>query len=136
MQEATTTDRIADLLDEYKCLLDRKDELNAQVSTVVKSIDDIEHRIRSAMEVAGQTNDGDKVSAAGITVTMRQKWRAKYAPEHWSDVVRWAVEQGFDHIVQRRLSDAKVMELVDNGVTLPKGLNVEQYTDLDFRRSK
>jgi hypothetical protein len=36
--------------------------------------------------------------------------------------------------VQRRLTDAKVLELVRNGVALPWGLEVESYRDIQVRR--
>lgn len=136
MIETQTQPKLADLLAEYKCILDRKDELTTQMSGIHAAASDLEHRIMQAMEANGQDNDGDKVTANNITVTVKQKWRAKYLPERWADVVKWAVDNGYDHIVQRRLSDGKVMELVDNGVTLPDGLTVEPYKDIDFRRSK
>jgi len=39
------------------------------------------------------------------------------------------------YLIQRRLNDSKVLELVDNGVPLPDGLTIEGYDDLAFRRS-
>jgi len=79
--------------------------------------------------------DIESVAAEGLNVKRVEKWRAKYDPARWSEIVSWAVANGFDYLVQRRLNDAKIMELIDQGIRLPDGLSVECYSDLSFRRS-
>lgn len=79
--------------------------------------------------------DVESVAAEGLNVKRVEKWRAKYDPARWSEIVSWAVDNGFDYLVQRRLNDAKIMELIDQGIRLPDGLSVECYSDLSFRRS-
>lgn len=94
-------------------------------------LNDIEADIQRKMEEMGI----ESVAQDGVNLTLRKKWRAKYEPELWGDIVKWAASSGLDYVVQRRLNDAKIMELVDNGIALPQGLTVESYNDLAFRRS-
>lgn len=126
----------AELLSNYRRLLDLKDEANTVLSGINKDLDECEAKIRSAFEASGKWEDGCAAKAGGITVTVRQKWRAKYAPEQWASIVAWAGETGNSHLIQRRLSDKPVMELLDAGVSLPEGLTVEAYKDIDFRRDR
>ncbi len=71
----------------------------------------------------------------GVSISIKTKWRARYDPDLWADIMKWAATNGVSYILQRRLNDAKIMELVDNGIALPEGLSVESYQDLAFRRS-
>lgn len=126
---------IAELAAEYRRLWDESDALTAKQKDINARMGDIERDIREAMKNAGKVNDGDADTVAGVMrMTIRQKWRAGYEPDKWSDIVRWCVENGYDYLIQRRLSDAKVMDLVDNGISLPDGLQVSPYEDVDFRR--
>lgn len=114
---------------------DWQDELNGNLAKSKAKADMIEAEIVAKMKEAGLDNDGAKVSANGMTVTLRHKFRAAYDPAKWSQVVKWAVDTGHEYIIQRRLSDKPVLELMDNGTPLPDGLSVTSYEDLDFRRS-
>ncbi len=124
-----------DLLTQYRAEKDRQDELNAQLADSRAKADGIERRIMDAMKNAGLDSDGSKVSHDGLTVTLRHKFRASYDPAKWSAIVRWAIDTNNEHIIQRRLSDRPVLELLDNGEQFPDGLTVSTYEDLDFRRS-
>lgn len=124
-----------DLLAQFRTEKDWQDELNAKLAESRAKTDGLEHQIMAAMKEAGLDSDGSKVSHNGLTVTLRHKFRAAYAPEKWADIVRWAVATNNEHVIQRRLSDRPVLELVDNGEKLPDGLTVSTYDDLDFRRS-
>lgn len=124
-----------DLLTQYRAEKDRQDELNAQLADSRAKADGLERRIMDAMKNAGLDSDGSKVSHDGLTVTLRHKFRASYDPAKWSAIVRWAIDTNNEHIIQRRLSDRPVLELLDNGEKFPDGLTVSTYEDLDFRRS-
>lgn len=126
---------IAELLGIKSELLRQKDEATATLGTINESMDKVDRDIMEAMNSAGMTGDGAKVSDNGLTVTRRTKWRAKYDPEKWPTIFKWAAENGNEYLIHRRLSDAKVMELVDEGIQLPEGLTTEAYPSLDFRRS-
>lgn len=77
----------------------------------------------------------DKFAIPGLSASAKEKFRARYDPERWASILAWATATGNDHIVQRRLTDAKVVDLIDSGVELPEGLTVETYVDVSVRRS-
>ena len=124
-----------DLLSQYRAEKDRQDELNAQLADSRAKADGLERQIMARMKDAGLDSDGSKVSHDGLTVTLRHKFRATYDPAKWTDIVRWAIDTHNEHIIQRRLSDRPVLELLDSGEKFPDGLTVSTYEDLDFRRS-
>lgn len=124
-----------DLLDSFRAEKDKQDELNAQLAASRKLSEELEHAIMDAMKNSGLDADGSKVSHNGMTVTLRHKFRAAYDPEKWPSILQWAVATHNEHVIQRRLSDKPVLELMDNGDALPDGLTVTTYDDLDFRRS-
>lgn len=130
----TSTTTVADLLAEYRRLSDRDDELAAEKSAIYKRFCELEHEIAAAMDAAGMTDDGAKVSASGMSVTRRTKFRAKYDPALWASLVRWSVETNRTDLIQRRLADAKILELHDAGEVLPEGLTLEAYKSIDARR--
>lgn len=125
---------LSDLLTEKRRLQDAIDAINRELSEAKRVNDDLERQILDAMTAQGMTEDGAKLTAGGITVTRKTKWRAKYEPEKWEAVHKWLVDSGYGYCIHRRMTDSKIMELVDSGVALPDGLGVESYTDLDFRR--
>lgn len=124
----------ATLLAEYRRLLDLKDEQNEAVSGTNRQLEKIEAKIRDGLTARGQMVKGAKTGIDGLTLTVAEKWRAKYEPELWPTIVEWAGAHGMSHLVQRRLNDKAVMELVDSGQGLPVGLSVEAFLDLNFRR--
>lgn len=135
-QASTTPDQSeAELLAEYRLLLDLKDEQNAAVKATNDRLNELESKLRAGMESRGQFIEGAKTGIAGLTLTVNRKWFAKYDPALWPKIVEWAGTQGMAHLVQRRLNDKAVMELVDSGKGLPEGLGVESVLDLQFRRS-
>jgi hypothetical protein len=124
------TKTIGGLLAKLRKAQDSKDELNAALNLINKEIGDVERDLLDVMKESGQVKAADNF----ISVSLGQKWRATYDPAKWPGIVKWAVETGNDHIIQRRMTDTKVMELVDTGVELPDGLGVESFPDLSFRR--
>ncbi len=131
----TNTNCLADMLGERRRIGDEIDRVNEILGGLSEQKSRIEREIMAAMESAGQTEDGDKVAANGITATLQHKWRAKYAPEMWPKIMAWATQNGHTDIVQRRLTDSKIVELFDQGAAFPEGLSMEPYRILAFRRS-
>ncbi|MCC6661728.1 MAG: hypothetical protein IT437_12680 [Phycisphaerales bacterium] len=131
----TGTETVAELLRDMRGVRDQKDDLNSQLAVLADREAELQAKLRGAMCAAGLDKDGGKVAGDGLSVTWREKWKANYEPQKWAAIVKWAVESGNDHIIQRRLTDAKVMSIVDSGGTLPDGLSVEAYTALDIRRT-
>lgn len=124
-----------ELLAHWRWLADRRDEINAELSRNREQMDATEKAIRECLERTDRWHDGMGTKSEGLSCTVRTKWRAKYEPSKWQDLLKWAGESGHVAVVQRRLGDKAVMELVDNGIPLPDGLSVESYEDLEFRRS-
>ena len=125
----------AEICADYRAALDEIDEINLRLKRASARKEALQREALAYMTREGLTRDGDKISAGGITLTRADKWRPAYDPEKWTSIVKWAIESGNDHIVQRRLSASPIMELVDAGVPLPDGLSVESYTELSHRRS-
>lgn len=116
-------------------VLDQIDEHNAAISKLNADKANLQREALAYMEAQGLTSDGDKINANGVTLTRADKWRVEYDPEKWPDTMKWAIDSGYGHIVQRRLSVAPILELADRNVPLPDGIKLVPYTDLSHRRS-
>jgi len=124
---------IPELAAAYRQLWDELDIIDQQKKELASKMSDIERRIGEAMRNAGKV-EGDAERCGGLMMTVQLKFRAAYSPEKWPDIMRWCVENGHNYLIQRRLSDGKILDLVDAGVALPDGLTLEPYTDLAMRR--
>lgn len=122
---------LGDLCAAFRAKRDQLDEIEAQAKAMRKTCDELEGEIMRRLEATG----AESITAAGVTFTVKTKFRATYDPSEWAALVRWASDNGLDYIVQRRLNDAKILELVDKGVVLPDSLSIQSYKDLSFRRS-
>jgi hypothetical protein len=129
--ETQTTPSLGELVAELRSIKDRKDGLNAELSGLNKREDEIEYAIMDTLTAAGLA----KATTDAGTVSKSTKWRAKYDPEKWADIFKWAAARDRTDLIQRRTSDAKIMELVDAGEALPDGLTVESFEQISFRRS-
>ena len=115
----------------FRQIRDEIDEVEGRLKVLKQELHTLEVKILEHLS----TNGIDSIKAAGVTFTAKERFRAVYDPELWPRIMDWATGAGYSHIIQRRLSDAKVLELVDSGVALPEGLSVQSYKDLAFRRS-
>jgi len=107
------------------------DDLNARLKVLSKDRIHLEKRILEYSEETELTKFGNDA----VTVSVNNDaLRAKYNPETWPEIIKWAVETSNDHIIQRRLTDAKVVELFNAGTEFPDGLSLEQYAKLSIRR--
>ena len=126
-----TNPTLGDLIRSWKKQKSLVEEYETAAKSARSLLDDIEADISGKMAVLGI----ESASEDGVSISTKTKWRARYDPDLWGDIVKWAAANGVAYIVQRRMNDAKIMELVDNGIALPEGLSVESYQDLAFRRS-
>ena len=126
----TTTATPVELLTELRSIIDQREALADQDRQLGARKREIELTL---MGVANSTGL-ESFTGGGIRVGFSDKFRAVYNPEKWSDVVRWAVETNNTQIIQRRTSDAKIIDLHDSGVALPEGLTLESYRDISVRR--
>jgi uncharacterized protein YlxW (UPF0749 family) len=121
---------ITETLSKLRQVRDQIDQANAALSSLKQQEQHLERKLEDYHQQTGL----DSVKGGGLTVSFAPAFRATYTPELWPEIVKWAVASGNGHIVQRRLTDAKVIELVDNGVALPEGLSLESYTKMSIRR--
>lgn len=126
-----TTDTIdtSALLARYRAVLDRAESLRVEQSKLADEREAIERQLVEFSEAHGVQQFGDDE----ISVTVAEKLRVKYDPEQWADIVRWDLETGTG-AVQRRLTDAKIISLIEDGVPLPAGLSVEGFKKVTYRR--
>jgi hypothetical protein len=124
-----------ELMAKWRDLAADRDHYNAQLADNRKAMDAVENELADILRASDRWHAGTATKSEGLTATVREKWRAKYDPEKWRDLLTWAGATGNVAVVQRRLGDKAVMELVDAGVVLPEGLSVEAYSELEFRRS-
>lgn len=129
-RSVSDTRTIGELLTAKADLHDRRDELNSLLSEVNKGIAEADDAIIARLAETGTT----KAANDRLSVSITKKWRATYDPEKWDAIVRSLVDAGYGHVIQRRMTDAKVLEMFDNGVALPDGLRLEAFDDLSHRR--
>lgn len=112
------------------------------VLSMLDSVSEIEKKLttlRSAMKdefIRRASVEGvEKFSGEGVSVTVKDKSIVKYDPEKWDDILRWLVSSGHGYCVHRRLSEAKIQELMDNGVRLPDGIAFDSIKEVSHRRN-
>jgi uncharacterized protein YlxW (UPF0749 family) len=118
-------------LESLRAVIDEKERVAQRDAELSKMKAELEAEVRKFHEVSGLS----QFRGAGLTISVSEKMRAAYEPEHWPAIAKWAVDTGHEYIIQRRLTDKKVLELIDNGVPLPEGLTVKGYTDISIRRN-
>jgi hypothetical protein len=114
-----------------RAVIDEREKL----ATADRELSKEKERLEASLLSFHNESGLDSLSGAGLSVSFDgEAMRAKYEPDRWAEIVKWAVSTGNDHIIQRRLTDAKVLDLIEQGVELPAGLTVENYTKLSVRR--
>lgn len=115
--------RLREIIDEKEAIGQRDKALSAEKSAIERDL--IQY---------SETSGLDKFSASGMSVSITDAMRFKYDPAKWSDILKWAVDNNYDYIVHRRTSDAKIEELMLEGVALPDGLTPDPYKAISTRR--
>jgi len=127
----TETHTISGVLKNMRALRDEREVLNDRDREIGTQLQSLERELLQYHEATGLL----KIAGDGMSVSFDpDALRAKYEPEKWKEVVAWAVASGNEHIIQRRLTDSKVVDLIASGIPLPDGLSVETYTKMNIRR--
>ena len=121
---------VEDLLIEYRKVIDEKEILAQQEKILNQRKHDLEFHLMAFAKSQGLESFEDD----SIRVHISEALRIRYEPELWSEIVKWAVDSGNDYIIQRRLNDTKILELIENGTPIPEGLAVDPYTKISHRR--
>lgn len=131
---ATPTQTAAFHISTLRSISDEIDAHNDALKDLGKRWDETERLLMASMDAQGLTESGAKVSTDQGTATRGVKWFVQYEPEKWPTIVAWAVENGRTDFIQRRTSDAKILEAIDSGASLPEGITVGSKEVLNFRR--
>lgn len=122
--------KIGAVLNEYRGVMDKINEHNAWLKALREKKDRLEAQIVEAAEQTGVTEFAND----NLKATIREDFVASYDPAQWTDMVRWAVETGNEHIIQRRLSTRPVTELIDSGHALHPGIVLQPQKKISVRR--
>lgn len=81
--------------------------------------------------------DGSVFALKGVgkLTVEKDKCSFRYDPDKWNDLVEWASSTGNQHIIQRRLNDSMIEDLVDVGVELPAFITPKFYDDIKFGKA-
>lgn len=130
-QLPAATQKPTALLAELRRVIDARELLAEEDRKLSERRQQIERELLAFHEMSGL----EKVAGAGVTVSFDpEAVRCNYDPERWDGIVRWAVETGNLHVIQRRLTDGKILDLVREGTELPEGLTLAPYTKISVRR--
>lgn len=122
---------IGEMIKGLRDVVDARDSLSNQDSELARQEAELKYQLQCKAQEQGVP--GFKSPDGSFTVA--EDLRAKYCPEAWDSIVKWAVESGNSHIIQRRMTDARVKALMLEGTVLPDGLTLEPYIKTSFRRN-
>lgn len=117
------------LLSRYREIIEARDALSAQEKALSEELAGICTQLIRFSEDSGLTSFAD----GNLSISVQEKMRAKYDPEKWRDIVKWDLENDIG-AVQRRLTDAKIEALIEEGIPFPEGLTLEPVKRVSHRR--
>tara|TARA_Y100000310_G_C20427609_1_gene689827 strand:+ start:309 stop:743 length:435 start_codon:yes stop_codon:yes gene_type:complete len=116
----------------FKNCVDDIDKVNA----FLKRLSGIKRSLQQEAISRCNSEDISKLAGDGITITVKEMPVVKLDPEtDWSSVLTKLCDDGYAHMVQRRLSAAKLREESDSGYRLPDGVTIEEIQVANHRRS-
>lgn len=130
MNSDITQASLSELVRAKRALQDDRDTLNAQLKLLGEQLDEVNAAILAKLKESGT----ESMTVDGTTVFLQAKSRAVYEPEMWDSLVKWFGDNGYAAAVQRRLNVKVVEEIIESGKEVPKGLSVEMYDDVGYRR--
>jgi hypothetical protein len=93
-----------------RSLIDEKERLAAEQKTIQKRIDAAQYRLSDYCESIGV----DQLKVDGVlSFSVSKDLRVVYDKDRWDELVAWAASTGNSHIVQRRISERPVKELME-----------------------
>lgn len=118
------------LMKEARSIIDELEKIGEVDKRLRSRKSEIELELMRFSESSGL----ETFSSDDLTCTISEKTRACYDPAKWNEVVKWAVDTGNEIVIQRRLSDARLVEIATSGTALPAGIRLEPYSAVAFRR--
>lgn len=110
---------IGPAIDMLNDLREAKRKLEAQVKEIEIEYADIEERLMAKLEAEGSTKGSGRNASASITSNVVGN------VTDWDQFYAFIAKKKFFHLMQRRLSDAAVRELFEQGMKVP---GVEPFT--------
>lgn len=129
-ETATIPASVGEALSELRSLSDEIDTHTAALKDLNKRWDELER----FLEEQGETLGLRSFSNDHITATLVSDLRVNYDPEKWADLLRWSLDTGNLGVVQRRLGDRVLKDLLDSGQAIPPGVTFLPYTKVLIRR--
>jgi hypothetical protein len=117
----------------YSELRKKHDDLQSELSAIKNEMDEIEDTMLKGM-VEGGSEPGDAFKCNGLSFTLREKNVVGYEPEHWEGICKFAVENGFTSMIQRRINEKVALELMMDG-RAPEGLKLTTIKRLEVRKA-
>ena len=118
------------LMAECRAIIDKLEALGEQEQPLRQRKSEIELELLRFSESSGLQS----FSSSGLSCNIQEKTRATYAPDKWNEILAWAVQHGAETAIQRRLSDARIVEIATSGTPLPEGIKLEPYSYVALRR--
>jgi hypothetical protein len=126
-----STVSVGDVLENLRAVIDLRERLAA----LDRDLSARKQTLELALIQHHESSGVDSLSGGGVSVSFDDHaMRARYDPDRWEDIVRWAVATNNLHCIQRRLTDSRIEDLIAEGVALPDGLTLETYTRIAVRR--
>lgn len=117
-------------LAELRSLSDEIDSHTAALKNLNQRWDELERFLEEQGETLGLRSFSD----GGITASLTTDLRVSYDPAQWDGLLKWAIETGNTGVVQRRLGDRVLKDLLDAGQAIPPGITFHPYTKVSIRR--
>ena len=104
---------IGSTIDRMTDLREQKRALEAQVKVIEEEFTDLEEKLMAKFDAEGTTKGAGKKGSASITESIVG------AVNDWEKFNAYVKKTGYFHLFQRRLSDAGVRELFEQGKKIP-----------------
>lgn len=121
---------INDILTEWREVKKKRETLAQEENPLKTRQVELEQAIVRYGELHGLTKFGDD----HVTVSLKEKPVFKRLGP-WAEFVEWAVKHNSTHVIQRRITDEQIAELVISGQGPPDEIGtIETFTKATIRR--
>ena len=117
---------------EFRQVLDARD----LVTALQKRVNGLRASLEREAIRRAEAEETEKFTADGLTISVKERPVANVGAESdWNEILSKLCEDGYGHLVQRRISAQRLQEEMDGGYRLPEGLRIEQIRQVSHRRN-
>lgn len=120
-----------EILARFRQLSDELDKVKAHEKRLNAEWDELEKAIAEESERQGVPS----FSANGVRVKVEPAYRVSYDPSRWGELLGWAANTGNLAVIQRRIGEKAVLDLIDAGQGTPPGVELSTYTKVSVTRN-